>query len=136
MISTRLKIIFALSIPFFIVHGAEEYLTHFYDIDSSYHFVFGWLASASAYQAMFATFEVMLWILFVVALLLLLGERSRFWLLGIVGIIYVFELHHIIKALLAWSYYPGLITSFAFPIFAFLFWKEWMRLYYHNRIIH
>ncbi|TSC78393.1 MAG: hypothetical protein G01um101433_269 [Parcubacteria group bacterium Gr01-1014_33] len=40
------------------------------------------------------------------------------------GLIYIFELHHIWKALFSWAYYPGAITATAFPVIAFLFWKE------------
>ncbi|MEK7063342.1 MAG: HXXEE domain-containing protein [Patescibacteria group bacterium] len=127
MISPRLKTIFALSIPLFIAHGVEEYLTGFYNLDAWDEWVFGLLPFTSIHEAMFATFEVMLWLMFVVFLLSLLSERVRFYLLGVAGIIYVFELHHVVKAILVGGYYPGLITSLAFPVIAFFFWKEWLR---------
>ena len=127
MITSRLKWIFGLSIPFFIAHGIEEYLTGFYNLDQWDEWIFGLLPFASIHQAMFATFQVMLWVLLVIAFFLLLSERARFYTSVLVGIIYLFELHHPIKALLAGGYYPGLITSLAFPILAFLFWREWLR---------
>ena len=133
MISPHLKTIFALSIPVFIAHGIEEYLTGFYNLDQWDEWIFGLLPFTSIHQSMFATFQVMFWLLLIVSLLLLLNEKVRFYLLAIVGIIYLFELHHIFKAVFAWSYYPGLITALAFPVFVVLFWKEWFRSFRSNQ---
>ena len=127
MISTRLKIIFAVSIPLFIAHGIEEYLTGFYNLDQWDEWIFGLLPFVSTHQAMFATFQIMFWLLLIVSLLLMMGERMRFYMLAVLGTIYVFEVHHLIKALLVGGYYSGLITSLAFLPVAYLFWKEWMR---------
>lgn len=120
--------IFALSIPLFVAHGIEECLTGFYDVDSWDRFLFGPLAGLSAHGVMFLTFQIMMWLLLIVSFLLLLGPRWQFRMLAVVGIIYVFELHHPVKALIAGSYYPGLATSLLFPIFAVAFWKEWSRI--------
>jgi small-conductance mechanosensitive channel len=38
--------------------------------------------------------------------------------------VYISELHHIWKAVVSWSYYPGLITALAFPVIGFFFWRE------------
>jgi hypothetical protein len=127
MITTRLKAIFALSIPLFIAHGIEEIMTGFYSVDAWDVYLFQPFAQLSLHGVMFVTFQLMFWLLLVVSLVLLSGERWRFRMLGIIGVVYIFELHHIIKAVLAGGYYPGLITSLLFPIFAYFFWKEWIR---------
>jgi hypothetical protein len=127
MITPRLKLIFGLSIPLFIAHGIEEYLTGFYNLDQWDEWIFGLFSFASTHQAMFATFQVMFWILLIIAFLLLLDERTRFYTLGLLGVIYIFELHHPVKALLVGGYYPGLVTSLAFPFLAYFFWREWQR---------
>lgn len=129
MISTRLKIIFAFSIPLFIAHGIEEIYTGFYAVDSWDQFLFTPFESLSMHGVMFVTFQLMFWLLLVISLALLSGERWRFWMLGVIGTVYVLELHHPIKALLAGGYYSGLITSLLFPIFAYFFWKEWLKNY-------
>ncbi len=126
MITSRLKTIFALSIPVFIAHGIEEMATGFYKLDQWDEWIFGLLPFTSIHEAMFATFQIMFWLLLVIALILTLGERQRFYTIAFLGLIYVFELHHPIKAILAGGYYPGLITSLAFPILAFFFWREWL----------
>ncbi|MHB1086210.1 MAG: HXXEE domain-containing protein [Minisyncoccota bacterium] len=125
MITTRLKTIFALSIPLFIAHGVEEFLTHFYDIDAHDQAIFGILSGLSNHGATFVVFQVMLWLLLTISLLLLLGPKWQFNVLALVGLIYLYELHHIYKAIMIGGYYPGLITSLAFPSFTFFFWKEW-----------
>lgn len=129
MITPRLKYIFGASIPLFILHGTEELLTGFYNLDQWDEWIFGLLPFVSIHQAMFATFQFMLWLLLIVAFILLLGERWRFYMLTLLGVTFVFELHHPIKALIAGGYYPGLLTSLLFPVVAFLFWREWLRVF-------
>lgn len=130
MITSRLKLIFGLSIPLFIAHGIEEFTTHFYDTDAWDQAIFGNLfTDLSTHGATFVTFQIMFWLLLIVAFILLMGERWRFYMITLLGMIFVFELHHPIKALLAGGYYPGLITSLGFPILAFHFWREWLRIF-------
>lgn len=129
MITPRLKLIFGLSILFFIAHGIEEYLMGFYNLDQWDEWIFGLLPFVSIHQAMFATFQVMFWLGLIAVFISLISGRARLYLLAFVGIIYIFELHHPLKALLAGGYYPGLITSLAFPILTFLFWREWLRIF-------
>ena len=122
--SNKLKNFFLISIGLFIAHGVEEYFTGFYNLDKWDEWIFGLLPFVSIHQAMFATFQVMFWLLLIVALLLLTDKKWQFRLLSLLGVIYLFELHHVIKAVLAFSYYPGLITSLGFPILAYFYWKE------------
>ena len=128
MITTRLKTIFGLSILLFIAHGVEEFLTHFYDIDTHNQAIFGALSGLSTHGATFVVFQVMLWLMLTTAFLLLLGEKWRFNVLAVVGLVYLYEFHHIYKAVLVGGYYPGLVTALAFPIVAFFFWNEWLRI--------
>lgn len=126
MISARLKNIFALSIPLFIAHGIEEFATHFYDTDAWDQAIFGNLfGNLSTHGATFVTFQIMLWLLLIISFLLLLGEKWQFRILAIAGAVYIYELHHIIKAVSVGGYYSGLITALAFPIVAYFFWREW-----------
>lgn len=124
MISERLKNIFSISIPVFIAHGLEEYFTGFYNVDGISRFVFSPLESMPVLQATFLLFQIMIWLLLVVSLLLITSEKWQLRLMIIPGLIYIFELHHLWRALMSWNYYPGVITAIAFPIVSFLFWKE------------
>lgn len=127
MITNTLQRIFALSIPVFILHGIEEFVTHFYDIDSHDQAIFGLLSSLSTHGATFVVFQIMFWLLLIIALLLLMGKKYQFYTFSIIGIVYLYESHHILKAISAGGYYPGLYTSLAFPVLAFFFWSQWLK---------
>ncbi|TSC59139.1 MAG: Uncharacterized protein Greene041662_646 [Candidatus Peregrinibacteria bacterium Greene0416_62] len=123
----RLRTIFAWSIPVFIAHGVEEYLTGFTKVDPIFAFVFQPVLRMPVANGTFVVFQVMAWILLIVCAVLLLGERWQKRLLIIPGLLYIFEMHHLIEALLRWNYYPGLLTAIVFPVFAVLFWREYFR---------
>ena len=125
--SQKLKTLFYISIPVFIAHGLEEFFNSFYNVDWSFKFVFGFLNTATVPQATFLVFQIMLWLAFIVFAFLIASEKWRLRLMVLPGIIYIFELHHIWKALESWSYYPGVITAIVFPFIGFLFWKELLK---------
>ncbi|MBI1866523.1 MAG: HXXEE domain-containing protein [Candidatus Staskawiczbacteria bacterium] len=127
MIYKKLKTIFAISIPVFIAHGLEEYFTGFYNVDNISKFVFRLFETMTIAQATFLLFQIMIWLLLIISFLLITNEKWQLGLMIIPGLIYIFELHHIWKALVSWNYYPGMITAIAFPIVGFLFWKELLK---------
>ena len=131
MISKRLKNIFAISIPVFMAHGLEEYFTGFFDIDNISRFVFSPLETMPVLQATFLLLQIMIWLLLIVSLLLITNVKWQLRLMIIPGLIYIFELHHLWKAVMSWGYYPGSVTAIAFPIIGFLFWKELLKHYKH-----
>ncbi len=83
-------------------------------------------------QSTFLLFQIMIWLFLIIFLFLITNEKWQLRLMIIPGLIYIFELHHLWKALIAWGYYPGLITAIAFPIVGFLFWKELLK---HNKYV-
>ncbi|KKU50496.1 MAG: hypothetical protein UX71_C0001G0151 [Parcubacteria group bacterium GW2011_GWA1_47_10] len=129
MISHKLKNIFIFSIPVFIAHGLEEYFTGLYNNDWSIQFISGFLESMSTPQAIFLVFQIMLWLALVVFALLIISEKWRLRLMVIPGLVYIFELYHILKSVSVAGYYPGLITSLLFPVIAVFFWVELIRNY-------
>ena len=130
---SNLRKIFFVSIPVFIAHGIEEYVTGFPQIDSTFAFVFRPVLNMSVENGTFIVFQIMVWLLLIICWLLLLGENWQKRLIVIPGVLYIFEFHHIIEAIIRWEYYPGLFTGLAFPIFAFLFWKEVIRNFYQTK---
>ncbi len=125
----KLQKLFLLSIPLFIVHGVEEILTGFYNIDSHAAFLFGGLAKLPNMQALFVLFQIMLWLVLVISYLLLLGPKWQLRLMFVPGLIFIYELHHLYKAIEVGGYYSGLITALAFPAIGFFFWKELLQSY-------
>lgn len=129
MITHKLKLLFTFSIPLFIAHGIEEILTGFYQVDAWDAFLFQPFAQLSLHGVMFVTFQFMLWLTLVIGLLMLQSERMRLYMLGVAGLVYLFELHHVVKAVIVGGYYPGLVTALLFPPLAYFFWREWVRNY-------
>ena len=127
MVSYRLRLFFLLAALVFIAHGTEEYLTDFHHIDPIFRFVFAPLLIGDSFRASFVTFQIMIWILLLLSFLLLLGRKYVLGLLCIPGVVMILELHHLLEALIARSYYPGALTALLFPFLAFFYWKELLR---------
>ena len=125
--SSKLKTIFVISIPFFIAHGLEEFFNNFYNIDWSTKLVFGFLNQMSVSQATFLVFQIMLWLALIVFAFLIANDKWRLRLMLLPGIIFLVELHHPWSVITTWSYYPGAITAIPLLIIGFLFWKELLK---------
>ena len=133
IISPKLKTIFSLSIPLFIVHGLEEYFQDFFMIDSHVDFVFGYLYTLPIQQATFLLFQFALWLILIFTAILIANDTWRLRLMIIPGLIYIYEFHHFRKALIAWDYYPGVITAILFPLIGFLYRKELLKIYSQSK---
>lgn len=118
--SNRLKNLFLLSILLFIAHGIEELITGFDRIDSQVQLLI---------IRPFLTFQIIIWLFLIIAYLILLGPKWQLRLMVIPGLIMIYELYHIYKALIVGGYYPGSITGLLFPVLAFFFWKELLKDY-------
>lgn len=129
MISQKLKNLFYISIPLFVIHGLEELFNNFYNIDWSVKIMFGFFNGMPVPQATFWVFQIMIWLALIVFAFLITSEKWRLRLMLIPGIIFIVELHHIWKALESWNYYPGVITAVPITIIGFLFWKELLKNY-------
>lgn len=129
MITQRLKIIFGLSIPLFVLHGIEEYRAGFYQVDELYQFVFRPFLEMQGSQATFIVFQIMFWFLLSTSFLLIASERWRLGTMIIIGLVYILELEHIWKTVISWSYYPGLITALPLYVVGFFLWKELLRVH-------
>ncbi len=127
MISKRLIAIFLVSIPLFIAHGLEEILTGLYNTDSHVAFMFGSLAKLPNIQALFVLFQIMIWFMLIISYLLLLGPKWQLRLMFIPGFIFIYELHHLYKAISVAGYYPGIITAILLYVIGFFFWKELLK---------
>ena len=124
MVSNKLKNLFLLSIPLFIVHGIEEYLTKFYDVYPLLNFKWTENMFYSIPQATFLTVQIMWWLLLLIAYVLLRRDKGTLYLMILVGLIYIYELTHILSAIIIQGYTPGFITAILFPFITFFYWKE------------
>ncbi|GEM_PF-1630171 len=122
MVSKRLKFLLGLSLLLITTHGIEEVLTGFLYKDSFISF-FSELAATKG-ELFYWSFHSMWWLMLIVVYLLILGGRWALIPLSLFGIVFFFEAHHLIKAILAGGYYPGSISAFFYPILGVFYWKE------------
>ena len=111
----KLKIYFLVTALLLVVHMMEEWLTRFQNV---FPFML-WLGQQfqNKSSAIFFTFMLMVWLLLLISFIFLLEKRKLIlWMLSVFSVIYIFELHHPIRALLSGHYYPGAITGLLFPL--------------------
>ena len=123
MISKKSQLFFLISIPIFIIHGLEEYFAGFANVDPVFKTVFGFLGLPVSNLSFFI-FQIVFWIILISVYLSLRKGHQLMPLMVLLGLVFVFEIHHIFRAIAIQSYYPGLVTSFFFPVVGFLFWRE------------
>ena len=125
MPTNKLVNIFFLSTLLIIAHMLEEWFSGFYNI---FPFILYLVYLFQTTQrAVFGTFILMSWLLLFVILGFLSGRKWIRIILCIFGIIFIFELHHPIRAIFAGTYYPGAITGAVFPFLGFFFWRELLK---------
>jgi|SRR3989344_2211887 len=123
MIPKNLKNVLILTLALIFAHGVEEVVSGFYAQDSWMIF-FGNLFNTKA-EVFYWSFHIMWWILVPVGVILLIGsKRLVYLLLTLFGLLYITELHHVIKGVFAWHYYPGMITGIIYPFLGVFYWKE------------
>lgn len=125
MISRRLKLIILLSLGLIYVHGLEEIITGFYLEDTTMKF-FGRLFNLNG-QDFYWISHMIWWAALPVLVYIVIRKRKMLWMLYPYGAVFFVELHHISKALLTKSYYPGMITAFFYPLMGIIYWKELLK---------
>ena len=119
----KTKLLFlALSI-LFVFHGIEEYVTVFYNVDEIFQQTFWFTRDMTVPQASFLVFQIFFWLILLVVNISLFFPKSNF-IVYFFLLITIFELHHPLKSLIHWSYYPGLFTSIFFPILGYAMYKN------------
>jgi len=112
------------SLPLFIAHGIEEYLTFNYSFDPTFVLMGNYLGISA--QSSFLVFQLIWWLLLIVAIALV---KKRILILSqlavlSLSVVYLLELEHIVSAIKMGSYYSGLITAIPLIILGFFYWKE------------
>lgn len=122
MISRNLQFLFLLSLFLITAHGIEETLTGFRHADS---FVIVLANYTNMTPEMFYwVFHIIWWTLLPSVYIFLRKSTVMLPLLTLFSIVFMFESHHIIKAIIANQYYPGMITAFFYPILGVFFYRE------------
>ena len=127
MITKRIVNIFLLSILAFYLHGLEEVLTGFYHVDPTIQWLAGQFNSVD--QAVYYMFHFWWWMILPIAFLLLKGGKWVYPVLVFYGLVLFFESYHVMRALVDWHYFPGMITAFAIPVIGVFYWKELIKIF-------
>lgn len=122
MVSKKLKFLFLLTLFLVAAHGIEEVLTGFLYKDPFISYFSGLFNTKG--EVFYWAFHIMWWLMLVVGYLFILGGRWALIPLTLFGIVYIFEVHHLMKAFEIGDYYPGMISAFFYPIIGFFYWKE------------
>ena len=121
----KLKFLLLVVIILFYLHGIEEILTNFYLTDPLNRYF------ANKFQIdlriPYYSFNIALWVILPFCYFLFSNKNWIKGLLGIIGVVMIFEFDHLIRAVMAWSYYPGLYTSLLFPVLSIFYWKEYFQ---------
>ena len=125
MISKHLNFLFITGLVLMYLHGLEEVLTGFQYTDSFMKFG-GDIFNISAVN-FYWTSHLLWWIAIPIIFVIFRKKPIILPLLALFGTVFFIEIHHLVKAFLAQSYYPGMITAFFYPIFGIYFYKELMR---------
>lgn len=126
MITVKLKEIYLVTIVLFLVHAVEEYFTHFPTVDP----ILTAVASKIPLNPNFLFILLqIIWTTFLVVVFFIAPSRGKFSLslMVLVGLVLIFELEHLIRAIMSQSYYPGLATAILLAIVGFTFWNELTR---------
>lgn len=127
MISHSFGVILLLSILLNYMHGIECVKTKFWDIEPNIYFFTRKFTSIP--ESVYFVFHGSFWVFILLAFFLLLGGRWIFIPLVIYGTVFFTESHHFIKGLKQREYYPGMITSFFFPITGLFYWIELIKMW-------
>lgn len=125
MISKNLNVLFIVSLSLIYLHGVEEVLTGFQHTDS--FMMFGGKVFSISTESFYWFSHLLWWLGAPIMFLIFRNKPIILPLLALFGTVFFIEAHHLIKALLVQSYYPGMITAFLYPIFGVYFYKELMR---------
>ena len=125
MISKHLQSLFLLSLLLITAHGIEEAFTDFRHTDSFVIGIASWLNMTP--EMFYWVFHIIWWTMLPSIYIFLRKSSVLLPLLTLFSIVFVFELHHVIKAIIASQYYPGMITAFFYPILGIFFYKELLK---------
>ncbi len=127
MVPESFLFIFILSILLNYLHGVECIKTKFYVREPNFYFFTRYFKDIP--QSVYFVFHGSFWLFIFLILFFLKGGNWIIIPLGLYGTIFFTEFHHFLKGVRYRKYYPGMITSFFFPILGIFYWIELLKLW-------
>lgn len=130
LVSRQMLAMFSGSAAVMLVHKVECWLTAEWVVSPFYQWAIGKFAAYSTDpaqnlgQAGFFTFVFCLAVSVLAISMLLSGRRGTHVFLGLWGVMFAVEWHHIVRSLVAGEYYSGLYTAIVFVALGPLYWRQ------------
>lgn len=124
MVSKKFQAILLISIVLSWLHFVECTLTRYYETGPVFMDYFD-----SIKETAYFAFHIPFYLFLIGALLLLRGGKWMFIPLTYFGISLFLESHHFIRGATQMIYYPGMITSFFFPILGVFYGIELVKIW-------
>ena len=122
MISEKLRKIFYIALVLIYVHVIEELLTGFQHTDS--FMIIGGNLIGTIPEGFYWILHT-IWLLGVPAIYYFFRKSKNLLPLALLfGLVFFVEFHHLIKGLMRMEYYSGIVTSLAYPVLGFFYWKQ------------
>lgn len=122
MPSKKIKKLFLWSLLLVYLHGIEELVRGFQDIDI-FMISLGKLVGLTSAQFYWA-FHTLWWVSLPTLYILFKDSKKGIIAFRLYSFAFIIELHHLIKAILLNNYYPGLATSLLYIILGVFYWKQ------------
>lgn len=122
MLSKELRKLFIVSLLLIYAHGIEEVINGFQNYDS-FMILFAKYFNTTP-QFFYWVSHIVWWVSIPLLFILFKSSPLGLPLMTIFGLVFVIELHHVIKGLAIGGYYPGMITALFYPIMGLFFWKQ------------
>ncbi|MCH7641529.1 HXXEE domain-containing protein [Patescibacteria group bacterium] len=119
---SKLNKLFLISLVLIYLHGVEEIVTGFQHVDS-FMVYFASVFSIST-ESFYWVSHIIWWVSLPFLYLIFSKTKYSFYLLALYGVVFFTEIHHLVKAILSISYYPGMITAMLYPLFGIFYWRQ------------
>lgn len=127
LITRKMWLYLFISVVIMFIHKVESFYTYEWILSPFYNKVVA--IADSEGEAAFITLVILVFGIFVTALMLLKGGNWPLVWLSIYGFMFFIEIHHTIKAIIFENYYSGLYTAWIFSLFGIFYWKELIHNY-------
>ncbi|MDP3941342.1 MAG: HXXEE domain-containing protein [bacterium] len=122
MVSKSLKKIFLFTLLLIYLHGIEEVMGGFPQIDSFMQLGGSYFKITP--EQFYWVSHILWWVLIPIMYIFFQKKKFAIFLFSFFGLFFFVELHHIVRAILLRGYYPGVLTAIAYSVIGVVYWRE------------
>lgn len=117
-----MRLFFLFSITLMMAHKFECFVKAEWKVGPVYLYILD--LGLDKGKMVFLTFVTMLFVGLLWCFVIMSWRYGQLSFLTFWGLTFILELHHIIRVLIAGSYYTGLFTAIVYVLFGFIYWRE------------